>query len=146
MNRTINFRCPAFKRLYFAFFFNTSALTASLALEIELCPADAAYLMQFDRFDIRGEQGKGPFHAYPIGDLANRKSRCMARTLAFDHVALESLNTLFIAFHDLIIDGDIVTGFEFREVDLSCQLLVYECYCGLHGSIFLGWQRYQMPG
>ena len=123
-------------RLYLAFFLNTSAFTAPFALEIQLGAADAANFMKFDGFDIGGEQGKGPFHAYAVGYLPNGEGSRMACTLALDHVAFESLDTLFVPFQDLIIDGDIITGFKLRKFDLSGQLFVYKCYSGVHDSNF----------
>lgn len=61
----------------------------------------------------------------------------MPSALALDHISLEALDTLFVTFQDLIIDSDVITGFEFREIDLPCQLFMYKCYCSVHNFIFL---------
>lgn len=60
----------------------------------------------------------------------------MAYALAFDHITLETLDPFLIAFQDLIVNGDVVTCFEFRELFLSCQLLVYKCCGRVHGVKF----------
>ena len=88
--------------------------------------------MQLDGFDIRREQRESPFHAHSIGYLANGEGSGMSISLSFDDISLETLDTLFITFLDLIIDSDIITGFELRKFYFSCQLLVYKCYCIVH--------------
>ena len=100
-------------------FLDTGALTAPLTLEVDLRPADAAGLIQLDRLDIGREQGEGPFHTYSIGDLPHRERGRMAVALTLDHVSLEALDTFLVAFNDLIIDSDIITGFKLRKLDLS---------------------------
>ena len=48
--------------------------------------------------------------------------------LALDNVAAEALDTLFVTFNDLIVNGNIVTGFKSREFSFGGQLLVNKCY------------------
>jgi hypothetical protein len=118
-------------------FLDTGALTATLALEVQFSPANTADLIHFDRLDIWGEQGEGPFHAYAIGDLTHGESGCLPRTLALDHITFETLDTLLVSFDDLIVDGDIITGFELRKLSFSRQLLVYKSYSSVHNFNFL---------
>jgi len=117
-------------------FLDTSALTAAAALEVQLCTTYAAYLMQFDGLDIGGEQGEGPFHAYSVGDLPYGEGGGMASALALDHISLEALDTLLVAFNDLIVDSDIITGFELRKLSFSRQLFVYKSYSSVHNFKF----------
>jgi hypothetical protein len=53
----------------------------------------------------------------------------MAGSLAFDHIATEALDTLFTTFNDLIINGNVVTGFKLRKLFFTCQLLMYILNC-----------------
>ena len=117
-------------------FLDTGAFTAAGTLKVELCATYATDLMQLDGLDIGGEQGEGPFHTHAIGDLPDRESRGMAGALAFDHISLESLDTLLVTFNNFIVDSDIITGFELRELSFSCQLLVYKSYSSVHNSNF----------
>ena len=117
-------------------FLDTGALAAPAALEVKFGATYAAYFVQIDGFDIGGEQGEGPFHAYSVGDLPYGEGGGMASALAFDHISLEALDTLLVAFNDLIIDSDIITGFELRKLSFSCQLLVYKSYSSVHNFIF----------
>lgn len=100
-------------------FLDTGALTAPAALEVQFGTAYAAYFMELNGFDIGREQGEGPFHAYSVGDLPYGEGGGVASTLAFDHISLEALDTLLVAFNDLIVDGDIITGFELRKLSFS---------------------------
>lgn len=133
-----------------SFFLDTGALAAALALEVEFGAANAAHFVQIEGLDVGGEEGEGSFYAYAVGYFTNGEGGSLALALAFDHVSFKALDTLFVAFDDLIVDGDIVTGFEFRKFFFSRQLLVYKSYSSVHnsnfcepgGSSFKGWQKY----
>ena len=117
-------------------FLDACALAAPAALEVQFGAAYAAYFVQLDGLDIGGEQGEGPFHAYSIGDLSYGEGGCMANSLTLNHISLEALDTLLVAFNDLIVDSDVITGFELRKLSFSRQLLVYKSYSSVHNSIF----------
>src|SRR5258707_9843235 len=119
-----------------ALFLDTGALTAAFALEEQFCPANPAYLVHFNRLDVGGEQREGSFHANPVGDLTYSERSRMAGTLAFDHIAFEALDTLFVPFDDLIVDGDVISGLELRKLSFSRHLLVYKSYSSLHKNFF----------
>src|ERR1700722_13401973 len=61
----------------------------------------------------------------------------MSGSLTLDHITLETLDTLLVSFDDLIVDRDIITGFELGKLDFSRQLLVHKSYSSVHNSIFL---------
>ena len=65
------------------------------------------------------------FNTDTVRDLTDGESGGKTCTLAFDHIAFEGLNTLLVAFNDLIVDGNIVTSLEVGELLFACQLLVY---------------------
>ena len=119
-----------------AFFLDTRALTAARTLEEQLGAANPANFVHFERLDVGREQGEGPLYTYAVGDLTHGKSGRVPRTLTFDHITFETLDTLLVSFDDLIIDGDIVTGFELRKVSFSRQLFVYKSYSSLHNKNF----------
>ena len=98
--------------------------------------ADAANFIEFYRLDIGREQRKGPFHAYPVGDLPNGKGSRVSGSLTLDHITLETLDTLLVSFHDLIVHRNIITGFELRKLSFSRQLLMYKSYSSVHNFIF----------
>jgi hypothetical protein len=128
-----------FRRL--SLFLDTGTLTAPLTLEIQLGATHSADLVHFDGLDIRGEKGESPFYTYAIGDLPYGKGRSMPFALALEDVAFKALDTLLVAFNDLIVDGDIITGFELRKLFFSRQLLVYKSYSSVHNFKFCDAER-----
>ena len=119
-----------------SFLLDTGTLTASFTLEVDLGAAYPASLIQVDGFDIRREQGESPFHTHAIGDLTYGKSGRLPLTLTLDHIALETLDTLLVSFHNLIVHRNIITGFELRKLSFSRQLLMYKSYSSVHNFIF----------
>jgi len=117
-------------------FLDTGALTAAAALEVQLGTTYAANFVQLDGLDIGGEQGEGPFYAYSVGDLPYGEGSSMASSLTLNDISLEALDTLLVAFNDLIVDSDVITGFELRKFSFSRQLLVYKSYSSVHNSNF----------
>lgn len=107
---------------------DAGALAAAVALEIQFGPAYPADFVQLHRLDIGREQREGPFHTHAIGDLPNREGGGMSLTLPLDHFTFETLDTLLVSFDDLIIDGDVVTRLEGRNLSFARQLFVYEGY------------------
>lgn len=101
-------------------------------------------LVYHDRIDIRRIKREDPFHTNTIGYLADRKAGGMAAALFFDHIAFKGLDPFFIAFNDLIVHGNIVTGLECGKILLSCQLLMY-VGDGVHNSKFRS-ERYPSEG
>jgi hypothetical protein len=77
-----------------------------------------------DGLDVRGIDGKQPFHPDAVGDFADRKGGGEARSLALDDVSLEALDTFLVAFDDLIVHGNIISSLEGRELLFGGQLLV----------------------
>ena len=115
---------------------DTGALAAAVTLEIQLGPANAADLVEFNGLDIGGEQRERSFHTNTVGDLPHSEGGCVTFALTLDHFALEALNTLLVPFNDLIIDRDVITGLEIRKLFFFRQLLVYEGYSSVHKTNF----------
>lgn len=101
-------------------FLYAGALAGTFALIIQLGAAYTARFVQYDRFNVRGEEGEQPFHAYAIGNLADGKSGRSALALAFDHVSAEGLDPFLVSFDDLIIYGNIITGFKLGKFFFAC--------------------------
>jgi hypothetical protein len=121
------------KNLYFTLFSDASTLPTAFALVVELGPANLTHLVDQDGLDVGGIYGEQPFHTYAVGNLTNGEGGGKAGALAFDDVSFEALDTFFIAFDDLIIDGNVVPGFKLRELLFGGQLLVDKCY-GVHDT------------
>jgi hypothetical protein len=112
-------------RNYLSLFLDTRALAAAFAEEVQPGAAYATGLVQFDRVDVGRKNRESPFHAYAIGDLTYCECGRTTGSLALDYITTETLDTLFTTFNYLIINGDIVTGFELWKVFFTCQLLMY---------------------
>ncbi len=72
--------------------------------------------MQQNRVDVGGEQGEYPFYAYTIRDLTYCKGCGETGTLDLNHVSFERLDPLLVAFHNFIVNGNVVTGFKLRKL------------------------------
>jgi hypothetical protein len=59
----------------------------------------------------------------------------MTGSLFFDYIAFERLDPFFISFDDLVVNGNIVAGFESGKIFLTGQLLMYICL-GVHNPGF----------
>src|SRR5688500_9444999 len=90
---------------YISLFFNAGALSTAFAEEVQPGATYAAVLIQLDRIDIGRKHRESPFHTNTIGDLTHCECGGMSGTLAFDHIATETLDTLFATFNDLIVNG-----------------------------------------
>lgn len=117
-------------------FFDTGALTAALTLVVQLGTANTTYLMQEDGLDIGREEGEQTLHTYAIGNFPYGESGGSTYTLYFNHVAFEGLDTLLVTFNDFIVNGDVVTGFEFGVFLFTSELLVHKLDSGLHNFNF----------
>ncbi len=101
-----------------AFFLDTGAFTATFALEKQFGAAYATSLIQFDRFDVGGENGEGSFNTYTIRYLTYGESSSTACALTLNYVSTETLDTLFTTFNNLIVNGNVIASFKAREVFL----------------------------
>ena len=63
-------------------------------------------------------------HTYTVRDLTNGERGGGTIALRLDHIALERLDTLLGSFNDLVVDGNVITGFESRIVLGAGELLV----------------------
>lgn len=117
-------------------FLDTCALTATLTLVVQLGTANTTYLMQEDGLDIGREEGEQTLHTYAIGDFTYSESGSSTYTLYFNYIAFEGLDTLLVTFNDFIVNGDVVTGFEFGVFLFTSELLVHKLDSGLHNFNF----------
>lgn len=78
-----------------------------LADMVELSAADFEGSHKFDLGDNRGVDWENALHADTIGALANGKRAIGASAVTTgDHETFKYLNTLFVAFFDLLVDAD----------------------------------------
>ena len=113
------------------------ALAAAFTLEIQFGAAYAAYFVHLNRFDIGRKQREGPFDAYAVGYLPDGERGCVTFALTFDDLTFEALDTLLVAFNDLVVDRDVIAGLEVRDLFFSRQLLVYKSYSSVHKTNFV---------
>lgn len=121
-----------------SFFLDPCAFTAACSEEVELGPAYLTGFVQNYRINIGRCNGKGSFHTNTIRDFSDRKCGGATLALAFDYIAFKALDTLLVAFDNLIIDSDVVSSLELGKVVGGGQLLVYKCNCLVHNLKFGG--------
>ncbi len=85
---------------------------------------------------MRRRYRESPLNTNTIRNLSYGKSSGMAIALTLDHIAFKALDPLFISFLDLIVNGNIVAGFEARECIITGKLLVYKGYSRIHNINF----------
>ena len=89
-----------------------------------------------DRINVWRIEREQPFYTNAVRDLTNSEAGGSAISLLFDHIAFERLDPFFVTLNDLVVNSNIVTGFEFREFFLACHLLVYKGNSCVHNSKF----------
>src|SRR6187402_1676201 len=91
-------------------------LAAQFAQVVQLGPADIAAGDDLDVVDHRRVHGEGALHADLEADLADREGLAHALTGAADDDALEDLDAGAVAFDDVHVHLDGVTGTEVRNI------------------------------
>lgn len=117
-------------------FLDTGAFTATLTLVVQLSATNTTYLMQQDGLDVGREEGEQTLHTYAIGNFTYGEGGSSTIALYFNYIAFEGLDTLLVTFNDFIVNGDIVTGFEFGVFLFTSELLVHKLDSGLHNFNF----------
>src|SRR2546428_13606495 len=93
-------------------FADARRLTGEPAEEVELCSADLAMADDLHLVDSRRGEHERSLDSNAVGDAADLERAIQAvRPMQPDHHALEDLNALFAAFHDLHVDADGVSHF-----------------------------------
>jgi hypothetical protein len=95
-----------------SFFFDTGTFTASFAEEVQLGAPNTTHFVQLDAFNIWRKYGEQTLNTYTIADFSYGESGCRTGTLAFDHVSFETLDTLFVALYNFIVNRNIIARFE----------------------------------
>lgn len=70
--------------------------------------------MEYNAVDVRREQRKYAFNANTIGDFPYGERCRKTSTLDLQYVTFKGLDPLFATFYDLIVYGNVVTGFKLR--------------------------------
>ena len=94
-------------------------LAGEIAQIVQLCTADLAAAQYGDLVQTRGMQRESTLHADSVGNTAEGEGLTDAAVTARDADALEGLQTLALAFHDLHHHTEGVADAEVRDVGLE---------------------------
>ena len=96
--------------------FDTGLLTGEVAQVEDAGAAHSTVLVDINLLDERAGDGEDTLHTHAVGDLADSKGLSSSASTALQDNALEVLDSLFVTFLNLIMDGDGVAGFELGEL------------------------------
>ena len=99
-----------------AFLFDTGFLTGEVAQVEDAGAAHGTVLVDIDLLDERTGDGENTLHADAIRDLADSKGLGSSTSAALQHNALEVLDSLFVTFFNLVMDGDGIASLELGEL------------------------------
>ncbi len=85
-------------------------------------------LVEFDFLERRHVEREYTLYAYRSRHLADGESFRNAFAANLYHHATEKLRSGLVAFPDLVVNGDGVTGAEFREIFLLYKSVLYVLY------------------
>ena len=95
-------------------------LTAAIAEEVQTAAADFAVTVYNDLVDAGRAGQESTFNADTVGrDTADGESGIGAVIVGIKNDALEFLNTVTVAFLDLYMNGDLVTGEQIRDIRID---------------------------
>ena len=99
-----------------AFLFDTGLLTGEVAQVEDAGAAHSTVFVDINLLDERAGEGEYTLHADAVGDLADSKGLSGSASTALQHNALEVLDSLFVTFLNLIMDGDGIASLELGEL------------------------------
>ena len=99
-----------------AFLFDSGFLTGEVAQIEDAGTAHSTTLVDINLLDKRAGEGENTLHADTVRDLADSKGLSSSASTALQHNALEVLDSFFVTFFNLIVDGDGVTRLELGEL------------------------------
>ena len=102
------------------FLLEAGALTAAIAEEVQTTAADFAVAIDNNFVDAGRAGQESTFNADTVGrDTADGESGIRAIVMGEEDDALEFLNTFAVAFLDLYMNGDLVTGEQIRDIRID---------------------------
>lgn len=107
-------------------FLDTRFLAEQLAQVEQAGTADFAPLQELYFADIRGSEREDALYPNPVGYFAYGEGFCGTISLNLDYIPAEGLDTLFIAFNNLIVHHDVITRAKRGEFPGRGQLFVYK--------------------
>lgn len=100
-------------------FLDTGSFTNALAQIEDACAAYFTAAVHFNLFDIGAVKRENAFHANTIGNFTHGKGFSHSGVAALEYITLEELDTLLVAFLDLVVHGYAVSGFEIGKILLK---------------------------
>lgn len=96
------------------------ALTAAIAEEVQTAAANLAVAFHNNLVDAGRAGQESTFDADPIGrDTTDGESGIRTVVVSVENDTLEFLNTFTVAFLDLYMNGDLVTGEQIRDIRID---------------------------
>ena len=96
------------------------ALAAAIAQEIQTAAADFAVAVHNNFIDAGRTGQESTFNTDPVGrDTADSESGIRTVVMGIEDDALEFLDTFTVAFLDLYMNGDLVTGEQIRDIRID---------------------------
>ena len=96
--------------------FDTGFLTGEVAEIEDAGTTHSAMFVDINLLDKRAGEGENTFHSDTVGDFADSKGLSGSASTTLQDNALEVLDTFFVTFFDLVVDGDGVASFELGEL------------------------------
>ena len=99
-----------------AFLFDTGFLTGEVAQVEDAGAAHSTTFVDINLLDERAGDGEDTLHTHAVGDLADSKGLGSSASTALQDNALEVLDSLFVTFLNLVMDGDGIASLELGEL------------------------------
>ena len=96
--------------------FDTSFLTGEIAQIEDTGTTHSTMLVDINLLNERASEGEDTLHADAVSNLADSKGFGSSASTALQHNALEVLDSLFVTFLNLIMDGDGIASLELGEL------------------------------
>ena len=103
--------------------FDTGFLTGEVAQIEDTGTAHSTTLVDVDLLDERAGEGEYALHSDAVRDLADSKGLSSSASTALKNNALEVLDSLFVAFLNLVMDSDGIASLELGELLALHQVL-----------------------
>ena len=95
-------------------------ISAAIAQEIQTAAADFAVAVHNNFIDAGRTGQESTFNTDPVGrDTADSESGIRTVVMGIEDDALEFLDTFTVAFLDLYMNGDLVTGEQIRDIRID---------------------------
>ena len=103
--------------------FNTGFLTGQITEIENTGTAHSTMFVDIYLLDERACEGEDTLHTYAIGNLTDSKGFSSTTSTTLQDNALEVLDSLFVTFFNLVMDGNRIASLELGELFAFDQVL-----------------------